>query len=335
MIVVDFGTATTFDVVTRKGEYVGGVICPGVGISADALFQRAARLPRVDIRNPGRVIGRSTVGSIQSGLYFGYAAMVRGHHRAHPRGAGRAGARGGHGRAGRDAGRRHPVDRGRRPRADADRPAPHLGAQPAAGRGAEPAAGTCAAAAPIPRRRTTRRSRSSSSRAAAIRSSSPTPTGCSSASGARPASRCASCCAASPTRSTRTRTPGAATRKVGSLAYCAAEVDAARERWQRALAAGGEPDAGSGVAPARQLAERGREARRCRRPQRAARRELRDPARRAWPRRVLEAWLMEREARPGGAARARTAGAEWTGARSRPRSTRTSRPIAAACPRAC
>jgi len=78
VVVVDFGTATTFDVVTRKGEYAGGVICPGVGISADALFQRAARLPRVDVRNPGRVIGRSTVASIQSGLYFGYAAMVEG-----------------------------------------------------------------------------------------------------------------------------------------------------------------------------------------------------------------------------------------------------------------
>jgi type III pantothenate kinase len=78
VVVVDFGTATTFDVVTRKGEYAGGVICPGVGISADALFQRAARLPRVDVRNPGRVIGRSTVASIQAGLYFGYAAMVEG-----------------------------------------------------------------------------------------------------------------------------------------------------------------------------------------------------------------------------------------------------------------
>ena len=78
VIVVDFGTATTFDVVTKKGEYLGGVICPGIGISADALFQRAARLPRVDVRNPGRVVGRSTVGSIQSGLYFGYAAMVEG-----------------------------------------------------------------------------------------------------------------------------------------------------------------------------------------------------------------------------------------------------------------
>jgi type III pantothenate kinase len=78
VIVVDFGTATTFDVVTKKGEYVGGVICPGIGISADALFQRAARLPRVDVRDPGKVIGRSTVASIQAGLYFGYAAMCEG-----------------------------------------------------------------------------------------------------------------------------------------------------------------------------------------------------------------------------------------------------------------
>ncbi len=78
VVVVDFGTATTFDVVTRKGEYVGGVICPGIGISADALFQRAARLPRVDVRDPGRIVGRSTVASIQAGLYFGYAAMCEG-----------------------------------------------------------------------------------------------------------------------------------------------------------------------------------------------------------------------------------------------------------------
>jgi type III pantothenate kinase len=78
VIVVDFGTATTLDVVTRQGEYAGGVICPGIGISADALFQRAARLPRVDVRNPGRTIGRSTITSIQAGLYFGYASMVEG-----------------------------------------------------------------------------------------------------------------------------------------------------------------------------------------------------------------------------------------------------------------
>jgi type III pantothenate kinase len=78
VIVVDFGTATTFDVITRGGEYAGGVICPGIGISADALFQRAARLPRVDVRRPGRVVGRSTVESMQSGLYFGYGAMCEG-----------------------------------------------------------------------------------------------------------------------------------------------------------------------------------------------------------------------------------------------------------------
>ena len=78
VIVVDFGTATTFDVITRRGEYAGGVICPGIGISADALFQRAARLPRVDVRHPGKVVGRSTVTSMQSGLYFGYAAMCEG-----------------------------------------------------------------------------------------------------------------------------------------------------------------------------------------------------------------------------------------------------------------
>jgi type III pantothenate kinase len=78
LVVVDFGTATTLDVVSPRGEYLGGVICPGIGVSSDALFQRAARLPRVDIKNPGRVIGRSTVGSIQSGLYFGYAEMVEG-----------------------------------------------------------------------------------------------------------------------------------------------------------------------------------------------------------------------------------------------------------------
>ncbi|MCG6922023.1 MAG: type III pantothenate kinase [Acidobacteria bacterium] len=78
VVVLDFGTATTFDVITKRGEYAGGVICPGIGVSADALFQRAARLPRVDIRDPGAVIGRSTVTSMQSGLYYGYAAMCEG-----------------------------------------------------------------------------------------------------------------------------------------------------------------------------------------------------------------------------------------------------------------
>ena len=78
MIVVDFGTATTFDAISAAGEYIGGVICPGIGISADALFQRAARLPRVDVRKPPTVIGRTTVTSMQSGLFFGYVSMVDG-----------------------------------------------------------------------------------------------------------------------------------------------------------------------------------------------------------------------------------------------------------------
>ncbi len=77
-VIVDFGTATTFDCVTTKGEYKGGVICPGIGISADALFQRTARLPRVEIRKPARVIGSNTVGSLQSGLYYGYLGLVDG-----------------------------------------------------------------------------------------------------------------------------------------------------------------------------------------------------------------------------------------------------------------
>jgi type III pantothenate kinase len=78
IIVVDFGTATTFDAISKRGEYLGGVICPGIGISADALFQRAARLPRVDVRKPPAVIGQTTVTSMQSGLFFGYVAMVDG-----------------------------------------------------------------------------------------------------------------------------------------------------------------------------------------------------------------------------------------------------------------
>jgi type III pantothenate kinase len=77
-VIVDFGTATTFDCVSAKGEYLGGVICPGIGISADALFQRTARLPRVEIRKPARVIGTNTVGSLQSGLYYGYLGLVDG-----------------------------------------------------------------------------------------------------------------------------------------------------------------------------------------------------------------------------------------------------------------
>lgn len=78
LIVVDFGTGTTFDVISKAGEYVGGIICPGIGISAEALFQRAARLPRVDVRKPPAVIGQTTVHAMQSGLFFGYVEMVDG-----------------------------------------------------------------------------------------------------------------------------------------------------------------------------------------------------------------------------------------------------------------
>jgi type III pantothenate kinase len=77
-VVVDFGTATTFDVVSGKGEYMGGMITPGIGISADALFARTARLPRVDIRKPTKVVGTNTIASLQSGLYYGYLGLVDG-----------------------------------------------------------------------------------------------------------------------------------------------------------------------------------------------------------------------------------------------------------------
>jgi type III pantothenate kinase len=78
IIVVDFGTATTFDVVSPKGEYIGGAIAPGLGISADALFSRAARLPRVDIRKPVKIVGTNTVDHLQIGLYYGYIGLVDG-----------------------------------------------------------------------------------------------------------------------------------------------------------------------------------------------------------------------------------------------------------------
>src|SRR5580692_10054968 len=77
-IIVDFGTATTFDVVSARGEYLGGIISPGLGISADALFSRAARLGRVDIKRPSKVIGTNTVTHLQSGLYYGYIGLVDG-----------------------------------------------------------------------------------------------------------------------------------------------------------------------------------------------------------------------------------------------------------------
>lgn len=76
VIIVDFGTATTFCVVTKEGEYLGGAIAPGIGISAEALFQRAAKLPKIELVRPKSVIGRDTVSSMQAGIIFGYAGLV-------------------------------------------------------------------------------------------------------------------------------------------------------------------------------------------------------------------------------------------------------------------
>jgi type III pantothenate kinase len=78
IIIVDFGTATTFDAVTPKGEYLGGAIAPGIGISMEALFQRASKLPRVAFERPEKVVGRNTVASMQSGLVYGYVGLVDG-----------------------------------------------------------------------------------------------------------------------------------------------------------------------------------------------------------------------------------------------------------------
>jgi type III pantothenate kinase len=77
-IVVDFGTAITFDAISSKGEYLGGAIAPGLGISAEALFARAARLPRVELKDPGKVIGTNTVTHMQAGMYYGAVDMVDG-----------------------------------------------------------------------------------------------------------------------------------------------------------------------------------------------------------------------------------------------------------------
>lgn len=76
VIIVDFGTATTFDYVTKKGEYMGGAIAPGIWISAEALFQKASKLPRVEIVKPKQVIGLNTIQSMQSGIFFGYVGLV-------------------------------------------------------------------------------------------------------------------------------------------------------------------------------------------------------------------------------------------------------------------
>jgi type III pantothenate kinase len=78
VIVVDFGTATTFDVVSAAGEYVGGIIAPGIMISAEALFAHASRLYRVDVRKPNELIGKNTAGAMQAGIYYGYIGLVDG-----------------------------------------------------------------------------------------------------------------------------------------------------------------------------------------------------------------------------------------------------------------
>ncbi len=78
LIIVDFGTATTFCAVSESGDYLGGVIAPGIGISLEALFERAAKLPRVEIIRPGRVIGKDTIASMQSGIVFGFVGQVDG-----------------------------------------------------------------------------------------------------------------------------------------------------------------------------------------------------------------------------------------------------------------
>ncbi len=78
LIIVDFGTATTFCAITKKGDYLGGAICPGMRISAEALFQRASKLPRVELVKPAKVIGSDTIGAMQAGIIYGYAGLVDG-----------------------------------------------------------------------------------------------------------------------------------------------------------------------------------------------------------------------------------------------------------------
>jgi type III pantothenate kinase len=78
LIIVDFGTATTFDFISAKGEYQGGAIAPGLGIAAEALFERASKLPRVELSRPPQVIAKNTVNSMQSGIFYGYVGLVDG-----------------------------------------------------------------------------------------------------------------------------------------------------------------------------------------------------------------------------------------------------------------
>ncbi len=131
-VVVDFGTSTNFDVVSAAGEFAGGVLAPGIEISMDALFARAARLPKVPFVAPERVISQTTTAALQSGLVYGFAGPGRRDRRPHPRRARRAR------RAGRRDGRPRRPDRaaladdhGRRPGADPAGAPARLGAEPA------------------------------------------------------------------------------------------------------------------------------------------------------------------------------------------------------------
>lgn len=77
-VIVDFGTATTFCAVSRSGEYLGGAIAPGIGVSTEALFQKAAKLPRIELAKPPQVIGKNTVASMQAGIYYGFVGQLEG-----------------------------------------------------------------------------------------------------------------------------------------------------------------------------------------------------------------------------------------------------------------
>lgn len=76
LIIVDFGTATTFDYISKKGEYLGGMIAPGIAISNEALFEKASKLPHIEIKKPKKAIGKNTIESMQAGIYYGYVGMV-------------------------------------------------------------------------------------------------------------------------------------------------------------------------------------------------------------------------------------------------------------------
>ena len=131
-IVVDFGTATTFDAVSARGEYAGGVIAPGIEISVEALGVKGAQLRKIELARPRSVIGKNTVEAMQSGIVYGFAGQVDGVVTPDGAGAGRGPGRG-HGdrdrRPGADGARRGVGDRRARAVADADRPAPGLRAE--------------------------------------------------------------------------------------------------------------------------------------------------------------------------------------------------------------